>query len=73
MTAHIFPTGVAPGWRPRPSYGLIGWLPYGAKDRDHGYRPWRQARQFESLQNRLYVNRLCRAGDPYCPLRSGKK
>jgi hypothetical protein len=70
---HDFPTGAAPGWGPRPSYGLTGWLPYGSKDRYHGYRPWRQARQFEGLQSRLYGNRLCQGGDPWCPLRNGVK
>lgn len=65
----MFPEGVAPGWRARPSYGKRGWLPVPDRNRRHGWRRWRQARQFEPLQSRLLGNRLCGGGEPYCPYR----
>jgi hypothetical protein len=71
--SHNLPTGAALGWRPRPSYGRIGWLPYASKDRDHGWRPWRKAREFEPLKMRLYGNRLCCGGDPWGAYRKGMK
>jgi hypothetical protein len=59
---------VAPGWRPRPEYGRLGWLPIPSKAGrwgtiDHGWRRWVKAHRMTSLPEQLICNHLARRAD----------